>query len=77
MNLDELRLIIASMRERELREMKFAASLKGIDLSKYSTEDAEERVRKIKDRVAAEGRGENPEAAEWRDDFLTDYEVEE
>lgn len=77
LNLDELRLILDAMRERELRQMKFFASLKGIDLEKDLKKSAEEEVQKVKDRVAARQRGEDPEKYELEQYFGTDYEVEE
>lgn len=75
--MDELRLVIESKREEEIRTQKFFAALKGVDLDKAYSEDAERRVRQIKDKVAAEQRGENPEAFELREYFATDYEIEE
>jgi hypothetical protein len=75
--LDELQLILEAMREREHRQMKFAASLKGIDLDKYQTEDNQARVQRIKDKVAARQRGEDPEKFELTEHFDHDYEVEE
>jgi hypothetical protein len=75
--LDELRLILDAMREQELRQMKFFASLKGIDLDANMSKSAEEQVQKVKDRVAARMKGENPEKYELEEYFSTDYEVEE
>ncbi len=72
-----MRLVIESKREEEIRTQKFFAALKGVDLDKAYAEDAEKRVRQIKDKVAAQQRGENPEEFELREYFGTDYEIEE
>ena len=56
--------------------MKFFASLKGIDLDKGRTTSAEEQVQKIKDKVAARQKGENPEKYELETYFGIDYEEE-
>lgn len=77
MSLDELRLVIEAKREEEIRTQKFFAALKGVDLSKAYADEAEQRVRRIKDKVAAEQRGENTEEFELREYFATDYEIEE
>jgi hypothetical protein len=77
LNLDELRLIIEAMREKELRNMKFFASLKGIDLDSHQAKSAEDQVQRIKDKVAAQQRGVSPEKFELENYFGTDYEVEE
>jgi hypothetical protein len=70
-------LILDAKREQELREMKFFASLKGIDLDKGRVTSAEEQVQRIKDKVAARQKGENPEKYELETYFGIDYELEE
>jgi hypothetical protein len=69
--------VIESRREEELRTHKFFAALKGINLDEAHAKEADKRVRQIKDRVAAQQRGENPEEFELREYFGTDYEIEE
>lgn len=76
LNLDELRLILQAERERELRSHKFFAALKGIDLDSEAAGSAEDRVREIKERVAARQAGMTEQEAEF-DVLGTDYEVEE
>lgn len=51
--LAELRLIIGSMRERELRSQKFQAAIQGIDLDKASAQKAQEDFKRVQDRVNA------------------------
>lgn len=53
LNLEELKLILQSSREKELRSQKFFAALKGIDLDKQETKDAEQRFLEVQQRVEA------------------------
>ena len=57
--------------------MKFFASLKGIDLDAHAARSAEDEVQRIKDKVAAQQRGIDPEKYELETYFGTEYEVEE
>lgn len=75
--MDELKLILGAMRERELRDMKWHAQIAGIDMDKADKEEADARVRKIKERAQAKMRGEDPQQYELRNDFMTAYEIEE
>lgn len=74
--MDELRLILEQAHEREFRQMKFFASLKGVDLE-AGRETPDDRVQRVKDRVAARARGETTEKYELEEYFGTEYEVEE
>lgn len=51
--LEELRLIIGSMREKELRNQKFHAAIQGIDMDKASVQKAQEDFKRVQDRVNA------------------------
>ena len=75
--LEELQAILQAGRDKEYRQMKFMAALKGVDLDKQAGQDAADRVNQIKERVAARQRGENLEKYELTEHFATEYEVEE
>lgn len=77
LNLDELRLIINAIHERELRQMKFFAGLNGVDLEKELGMNSQDKVDEIKARVAARQAGENQETRELRNYFGLDHEIEE
>ena len=77
MCIEELQAILEASREKEHRSMKFFAALKGIDLDKNGNHDSRDRVQQIKERVAAQQRGEDPNKVELQDHFAIEYEVEE
>lgn len=78
-SLPELELILSADREREHRHHRFMASLKGIDLDEYTTNndegDAREKMEIAQARANARLKGEDPEKAEW-DFFGIDIETE-
>ena len=53
LSLPELNAILGASRDREYRQNKFAASLKGIDLDKISAEQNQERFDEIERRAQA------------------------
>lgn len=65
--LEELELIIKKAREKEQREQKFMAALKGIDLDS-SQEDNQERFEKVQKRAQAILQNKSADEVE-RDDF--------
>lgn len=72
--MQELKLILEASREKELRNMKFFASLKGIDLETPEAESAAQKVMDIKQRIAAERAGMSKKAADYS---LLGLDVEE
>ena len=66
LSLPELVAILDAERERQHNQNRFMASLKGIDLDKTAaTETAEERVERIKNRVAAQLSGQSVDEYEF------------
>lgn len=53
LNLNELKLILDSYRDKELRNQKFQAAIRGIDLDKQIAKQAEDSFKKVQDRVQA------------------------
>jgi hypothetical protein len=53
LSLEELEALLAKAREVEHDRMRFAASLKGIDIDKGNAESDEERFEKVKRRAQA------------------------
>jgi len=62
-NLHELRAMIEAMRQREERQQRFAASLKGIDLGN-NEEEAQERFARVQARANAKLTGNSIEQIE-------------
>lgn len=65
LTIDELNAILDAARERQEREWRFAASLKGIDLP--SSDGGEDPVERAKKRAAAEMAGVSEEQLEFAD----------
>ena len=59
LTIDELQLLLTAIREKERREQKFAAALKGIDLE---DEGPKTKFDEVKERVNRRLRGETEEA---------------
>ncbi len=57
LNMEELQQIVIAQNEFEYRQMRFAASLKGIDLDKEDQKENASRLNEIKARVAARQAG--------------------
>lgn len=76
LNLEELKAIIGASREREHRQNKFAAALKGIDLDEGEKEAIKERFDAVQRRVRAKLTGANEKALEL-DEIAFDFEEEE
>lgn len=74
LNLEELKLILESYREQQLRHQKFLAALQGVDLDKARVIQAQEDFKKIQQRVEARKQGISPEAYEMHE---IGFEVEE
>lgn len=64
LNLNELKLILDSYREKELRNQRFFAAIQGIDLDKQQAKSAEEEFLKVQQRVEARLAGINEETYE-------------
>lgn len=76
LNLDELQAILKASREREHREHKFMAALKGINLDEEDKESVQERFEKVQRRVAAKLSGQS-EAQLELDELAFDFEQED
>ncbi|HEY5444092.1 MAG TPA: hypothetical protein VIJ87_06400 [Pyrinomonadaceae bacterium] len=76
LSLPELEAMLQANREREHRQHKFAAALKGIDIDAEQADDVQFRREVIERRADAIIRGENPETAEWAAYGIA-HEVEE
>jgi len=76
LNLEELKLILQSYREKELRSQKFLAALEGIDLNKQETKDAEQRFLDVQQKVEARLSGVDEETYDLNS-FGFDLETEE
>ena len=74
--LAELKLILDSRRDEQMRIMKFQAQLKGIDLDKADTEEAQRKFREVQDRVNAKLAGMSSQQYEY-DQMGFAYEEEE
>jgi hypothetical protein len=61
LSLPELEATLNAIREKEDRERRFAASLKGIDLGKTDNGSVEERLEKVKLRARARLAGKDPD----------------
>lgn len=67
LTLEELKLILDSYRKQEMRNHKFFAALKGIDLDKEQAKDAEAEFLRVKQKVDARLSGMNEEEFEMRE----------
>lgn len=76
LSLPELEAILRASREREHRQNKFMAALKGIDLDKGSQEEAGEAFDRVQRRVNARLYGATEEQIEHLE-LGFDFEVEE
>lgn len=65
LSLPELEHIVTAARERELRQQKFAAALKGINLDEET--DAVDRVEEMKRRIEAERAGVSVDTLDFMD----------
>ena len=74
--LPELEGILAAGRDKERREQRFMAALKGIDLDEEDKQDAQEKFDEVQRRVQAQLTGANPQQLEL-DVFGLDIEIEE
>lgn len=74
-NLPELHAILNASREREYRQNKFMAALKGIDLDDKDKVDAKERFEEVQRRVQAKLSGKTEQQLEM-DELDLDFEVE-
>jgi len=75
LNLDELQAILDASRDREHRQNKFAAALKGVNLDEHDN-SAKQRFDEIQMRAQARLSGESKEKIEL-DIFGLDVEIEE
>lgn len=66
LSIPEMEAILGATREREYRQQKFAAALKGIDLDEQQDEDVRERMERVEARAGARLRGEDPDRAEYK-----------
>lgn len=76
LNIHELEAIVSAQRDRESRNHKFLASLKGIDLDKESEDNAKEKFQRSIARVQGKLQGKSKEEVEM-DEFGLDFEIEE
>ena len=76
LSLPELQAILDASREREHRQNKFAAALKGVNLDEGKEMDAKEKFAEIQRRAEAKLTG-KPEAQLEMDEFGIDIEIEE
>ncbi len=80
LSLPELEAILTASREKEEREHRFMAALKGIDLDEGAKDSAQEAFERSQRRAEAILRGESLDSVERRadsDTFGLDFEVEE
>jgi DNA-binding transcriptional MerR regulator len=75
-SLDELQAILEANRERELRDRRFAAALKGINLDEHVAADAKEKVEEMKRKIEALNEGLSEDQFEFNDLGL-DFEEED
>ena len=76
LSLPELEVILAASREKEHREHKFLAALKGIDLDEDANNEAKNKFEEVQRRVQAKLHGGNEKQLEM-DIFGLDIETEE
>ena len=76
LSLPELNAILGAVRDREYRQNKFTAALKGVDLDKHSAEQNQERLEAIERRVQARLSGVSEEKLELNE-LGFDFEFEE
>ena len=74
--LEELEAILSASRDREHRQNKFMAALKGIDIDKEIGGSAKDKVEEMKQRLAAKQAGKSEDHFEI-EQFGLDVEVEE
>lgn len=65
--LDELEAVVRAAREREHRNHKFLAALKGVDIDEDKKESPKDRVEEMKKKIAARRAGKTPEQLELED----------
>lgn len=76
LSLPELEAILVAAREKEHRQNRFTAALKGIDLDKGRVDDAKEKFDEVQRRVEARLTGANEKQLEF-DVFNIDVETDE
>ena len=76
LNLNELETLLDKARDVEHDRMRFAASLKGIDLDKGQAKSEEERFNEVKRKAEAQLRGMSEEELEFEQIGIT-FTVEE
>jgi len=75
-SLPELEAILAKAREKERDHQKFLAAIQGIDLDKYSQEEAEDAFNRVQRRAQARLTGMSQEMIEHAE-FGMEFEIED